>query len=65
MDMLTDDDPAFSSTASTVAQLGISVEPINNVLAQQNMMNQSSGQVVLRNPVGPAQIATKLLQGFV
>jgi hypothetical protein len=66
-EMLLDEDPAFVATTTAVAQLGISIEPIQNVLSQQEMSSRrsSSSQLVLKsNPNTYAQIAVKLLQGL-
>lgn len=65
-DMLLDEDPAFVATTSAVAQLGISIEPIQSVLSQQEMSSRrSSSQLVLKSSTNPhVLIAVKLLQGW-
>jgi hypothetical protein len=64
MDELMDEDGPFqASTSQTVAQIGISIEPIQNVVAtQQSHVNL----VVVRNTINPSpnQIATKLLESI-
>jgi protein Hikeshi len=65
-DNLMEEDGPFLATSETIAQIGISVEPISSVLAMQTANTSSSNQLVLRSSViDMPHTAMKLLESNV
>ncbi|KAJ3325435.1 hypothetical protein HDV06_004294 [Boothiomyces sp. JEL0866] len=63
-DMLVDESP-FDSSSKIVAQIGISIEPLENVLAQQRQRSESNQLALRNNPHFDTQsITSKILESF-